>query len=54
MQRKKKKPVTKRESKSNKMDIELEKEKAGSWRSRRHSTDQAVALREKGILRKVG
>lgn len=54
MQRKKKKLVTKRESKSNKMDIELEKDKTGAWRSRRHSTDQAVALREKGILRKVG
>lgn len=36
------------------MDIELEKEKTGAWKSRRHSTDQAVALREKGILRKVG
>lgn len=54
MQRKKKKLVTKREGKSNKMDIELEKEKTGAWRSRRHSTDQAVTLREKGILSKIG
>lgn len=31
-----------RESESSKMDIELEKEKTGTWRHRRHSTDQAV------------